>query len=127
MAFVVNSNSTLDRVLSDSELFNETLNEWINSKRGFFVNSAASTMGYLRLPNDSPILSKFEDPSSGPLSGHIELTFAVSISLTLCSAFELNPTIQVGTAGANTSQFPDSHFMSVGVVTASPASRELPS
>ncbi|KAE9385119.1 hypothetical protein BT96DRAFT_1007343 [Gymnopus androsaceus JB14] len=54
------------------------LAEWNATKTGRLVDANAVALGFLRLPEASPALRPYGDPSSGPLSAHIELLFAVS-------------------------------------------------
>ncbi|KAF8514943.1 aryl-alcohol oxidase-like protein [Hysterangium stoloniferum] len=71
----VDSEKTFDALLRDHGLFGKTMQQWQESQQGLFVLSPANTQGYLRIPEDSPIFKKVEDPASGPHSAHTELIF----------------------------------------------------
>ncbi|TFK32044.1 aryl-alcohol oxidase-like protein [Crucibulum laeve] len=73
--YLINSNQTFNHILSDPSAFNTTLQEWITSKQGLFVDSPGNTQGFVRLPANSSILKQFPDPASGPLSPHTEFIF----------------------------------------------------
>lgn len=81
--FFVNSTKTFDDMLRNATLAGEDLELWNTTGQGLLVDSSSNTQGFMRLPKDSPIFKKFKDPSSGPLSGHTELIFAVSVYIAL--------------------------------------------
>ncbi|KAJ8517245.1 hypothetical protein ONZ45_g5546 [Pleurotus djamor] len=73
--YLVNSTKTFDIILRDESVFGTTLGEWMSNGTGLFVDSPANTLGFMRLPSNSPVLKRFSDPSSGPRSAHTELIF----------------------------------------------------
>ncbi|THV00444.1 aryl-alcohol oxidase-like protein [Dendrothele bispora CBS 962.96] len=73
--FSVNSSNTFDEVLRNSSLFNETLDEWMASGQGLFVDPPANTIGFMRLPEDSIAFNHQPNPASGPLSANTEFLF----------------------------------------------------
>ncbi|KAG6867838.1 hypothetical protein C0993_010411 [Termitomyces sp. T159_Od127] len=89
----VNTNATLRA---------EFLEEWKKDKSGPFVASQSTHVGWLRLPPNSSIFDVTDDPSSGENSPHYELFFVDG---------GFGPTPGAG------------HFISVGMIVVSPASR----
>lgn len=96
--FLVNSTKTFDDVLRNETLAQQAFAQWNTTRQGLFAGPSGGTIGFLRLPSDSPLLSRFGDPASGPHSPHIELIFAVSrcclsffffFHICLCSLFTL--------------------------------------
>ncbi len=75
--YLVNSNGTFDSLLRDTNLFGLELVKWNTTRQGRFVNSPANTYSFLRLPDDAAIYENFDDPSSGPTAGHMEIIFVV--------------------------------------------------
>jgi len=73
--FSVSNNGTWDNVLRNTTLSNDLVGEWISTKQGLFADCPGSTLGFLRLPDNSPILRGIPDPSAGPKSGHTETIF----------------------------------------------------
>ncbi|KAF8918132.1 aryl-alcohol oxidase [Mucidula mucida] len=73
--YLVNSNGTFDSLLRDTNLFGLELVKWNTTRQGRFVNSPANTYSFLRLPDDAAIYENFDDPSSGPTAGHMEIIF----------------------------------------------------
>ncbi|KAK0494793.1 aryl-alcohol-oxidase from pleurotus Eryingii [Armillaria luteobubalina] len=71
----VNSNSTFDKYLRNSTLFAEELEHWEKTRQGLFVDSPGNTQAFIRLPNNASIFESFDDPSSGPGAGHLEMVF----------------------------------------------------
>ncbi|KAJ7622106.1 aryl-alcohol-oxidase from pleurotus Eryingii [Roridomyces roridus] len=54
---------------------------WNETHTGPLVSSSGAQVAFLRLPEDSPILSTFSDPAAGPETPHIELEFTAGIGL----------------------------------------------
>ena len=77
--FSVNSNLTNDDISRNKGLFQGDLTQWQQSHTGPFSSSIGTTLGWFRLPEDSPIFDTVEDPSSGPEAPHYEFLFAVSL------------------------------------------------
>lgn len=80
-SFTVNSNQTFDPILRNATLAAEALEEWNETGQGIYVDVRSSMIGFIRLPDDSPIIKSFGDPSSGPGSGHMEFLFDVGFFL----------------------------------------------
>ncbi len=76
--YAVNSNSTFDRYLRNGTLFAEELEHWEQTRQGLFVDSPGNTQAFIRLPDNASIFESFDDPSSGPGAGHLEMIFIVS-------------------------------------------------
>ncbi|KAF9062948.1 aryl-alcohol-oxidase from pleurotus Eryingii [Rhodocollybia butyracea] len=102
--FLVNSNSTFDNVLRNATLSAEDLQLWNSTGHGLFADAPANTLGFMRIPQESHIFSKFADPSAGPLSAHLEMLFANGYAATV------NPQPNVG------------HFLTVNTAVVSPIS-----
>ncbi|PBK74128.1 aryl-alcohol oxidase-like protein [Armillaria solidipes] len=73
--YAVNSNSTFDRYLRNGTLFAEELEHWEQTRQGLFVDSPGNTQAFIRLPDNASIFESFDDPSSGPGAGHLEMIF----------------------------------------------------
>lgn len=76
--FSVNSNLTNDNFYRDPTVLNGLLQEYQTTGKGLLTDTVSNTIGFIRLPSDSPILKKFGDPSSGPGAAHIEFLPVVS-------------------------------------------------
>lgn len=97
----VNSTKTYDTVARTPELFDALFEEWKVNKTGMMVDTSENHMAFLRLPDDSPILKEFGDPSPGKNTGHIEFLFQNGLY----------------------SRTPEGNFLSVPVANVSPLSR----
>ncbi|ESK87685.1 aryl-alcohol oxidase [Moniliophthora roreri MCA 2997] len=73
ISFYVNSTDTRDTMARDPSLMDCYLEEWIASRTGPLVVPGASTLVFLRLAKDSPVLKQFADPVPGSQTPHIEL------------------------------------------------------
>ncbi|KAF5343031.1 hypothetical protein D9758_011161 [Tetrapyrgos nigripes] len=102
--FVVNSNTSFERVLRNGSIAEDLLGQWEANRTGLMVDPAAgNTAAFLKNPAD--LFPKF-DPSSGPKSANIEMIF--------CNGFEpLGPT----------SLPSNGSFMTVITAVVSPTSR----
>jgi choline dehydrogenase-like flavoprotein len=78
--FSVNSNLTNDDIGRNMTLLEDDLTQWEQTHTGPFSSSVGTTVGWFRLPKDSPIFDTVEDPSSGPEAPHYEFLFAVSLA-----------------------------------------------
>ncbi|KAJ7020242.1 aryl-alcohol oxidase-like protein [Mycena alexandri] len=66
---------TLSSFLSDPAAVNAALAQWTENKTGIAAGtSLVNTIGFLRLPEDSPLL-KSGDPAAGSNSAHFEFAF----------------------------------------------------
>lgn len=54
----------------------QTLEEWNDTQRGPYTDTAANTIAMLRLLQNASIFSTIPDPAAGPLSSNEELLFA---------------------------------------------------
>ncbi|KAG6911008.1 hypothetical protein DXG01_005423 [Tephrocybe rancida] len=68
----VNSNDTSTLYPRDADVATQNLNQWKETHTGPFVVNGATHLIYNRLPNDSGILNRYGDPSSGDNSPHFE-------------------------------------------------------
>jgi choline dehydrogenase len=104
--YSVNSTQTFDTEVFNQTLFGEMFKEYETNRTGIFANNAiANQIGFFRLPNMSPILRAYGDPSSGPKSPHYEFAF--------CNGFV-----------ATTQQPPTSgNYFSLAIVLVTPTSR----
>ena len=76
--WTVNSTKTIDTLNDQPALFNAALAEYDQTHTGILAdNPAGNQIGWFRLPEDSPILKTFGDPTGGPVSPHFELMFEV--------------------------------------------------
>ncbi|KAJ7790180.1 alcohol oxidase [Mycena olivaceomarginata] len=76
LSFLVNSNNTFETAERNSTLAAEQLAQWNATRTGPLVDSTASQLGWLRIPDNSSIFEHFPDPASGPSTAHYELLFA---------------------------------------------------
>ncbi|KAF5362466.1 hypothetical protein D9756_002088 [Leucocoprinus leucothites] len=72
--YVVNSTNTWD-VLSNQTFFEDQIGVWEKTHKGIMTGSVTNTVGFLRLPDDSPIFQTVHDPASGPGAAHFEIIF----------------------------------------------------
>ncbi|KZV60855.1 GMC oxidoreductase [Peniophora sp. CONT] len=104
--WAVNSTDTFDSVVNNSTLFADTLAQYENSGTGLFSdNPIANQIGFFRLPDNSSILAKYGDATSGPGAPHFEFAFAN------------------GYVGTESAAPTTGNFMSVAVVLVAPTSR----
>ncbi|KAI9061587.1 GMC oxidoreductase [Trametes sanguinea] len=79
LQWMVNSNNTLDTINRNPELMNQFIALYNATKQGPIAdNPGGNQIGWFRLPDDSPVLKRFGDPTAGRLSPHFELTFGNS-------------------------------------------------
>ncbi|ESK82977.1 aryl-alcohol oxidase [Moniliophthora roreri MCA 2997] len=71
--WVVNSNQTYDRIHQNATFSDEVLKQWEEQGTGPLVDTLANHIAYFRV-NDS-ITEEFGDPSAGPNTPHIEISF----------------------------------------------------
>ena len=63
--FNVSSNTTWDNVLRDPAVAGADLTQWNTTGQGLFANAPGSSLGFVRLPENSTIFETFPDPSAG--------------------------------------------------------------
>ncbi|KAI0684746.1 aryl-alcohol oxidase-like protein [Cerioporus squamosus] len=79
LQWLVNTTDTLDQIARDPKLLDAAMAFYNSTKRGVLANNpGGNQIGWFRLPEHSPTLREFGDPSAGPLSPHFELTFGDS-------------------------------------------------
>ncbi|KAJ7173927.1 aryl-alcohol oxidase-like protein [Mycena crocata] len=75
MQWQVNT-TTMSTFLSNSTAVGTALAQWTNNRTGTAAgNTVVNTIGFLRLPNNSPLLKLGKDPAAGPHSPHFQLSF----------------------------------------------------
>jgi choline dehydrogenase-like flavoprotein len=74
--FTVDANTTVDPLFQQAAAMEQALQEWNDTRRGPYTDTAANTIAMLRLPQNASILSSTPDPAAGPLSSNEELLFA---------------------------------------------------
>jgi choline dehydrogenase-like flavoprotein len=72
----VDANTTVDPLFQQAAAMEQALQEWNDTRRGPYTDTAANTIAMLRLPQNASILSSTPDPAAGPLSSNEELLFA---------------------------------------------------
>ena len=76
----VNNTDTDDSIDRNATYFNELLQEWNEHHTGRLTQTGYRHMIWGRVPDDAPLLSTMEDPSSGPTCPHYEIYPAVSFT-----------------------------------------------
>ncbi|KAJ2922634.1 hypothetical protein H1R20_g14467, partial [Candolleomyces eurysporus] len=69
----VNNTDTDDNIDRNLTYFNELLQEWNDHRTGRLTQTGYRHILWARVPEDAPILSTIEDPSSGPTCPHYEI------------------------------------------------------
>ncbi|KDR77799.1 hypothetical protein GALMADRAFT_155550 [Galerina marginata CBS 339.88] len=73
LSWLVKSNETYDAFNRNSTLQAEEIQTWKATREGVFVNGIAQHIGFVRVPDNSPIFQSSPNPSSGPNSPHFEI------------------------------------------------------
>ncbi|KAK7052441.1 GMC oxidoreductase [Favolaschia claudopus] len=73
--WTVNSNQTIASLTQNTTRFNEAFAQWNRSHTGPFSGGGTTHSAWLRLDHQILASNNFTDPSSGPDSPHIEVTF----------------------------------------------------
>ncbi|KAJ6451688.1 aryl-alcohol oxidase-like protein, partial [Mycena vulgaris] len=102
-SWAVNFNQTLESITQNMTQFNEAFAEWNKSHTGPLVTFGPTHVAWLRLDPDSPIFENHIDPSAGPFTPHLEVSFSPRIS------------------GFGVSE--PGHFVSSGLAVVTPVSR----
>ncbi|KAJ7073980.1 aryl-alcohol oxidase [Mycena amicta] len=105
ISYFVNFNDTEDTITQNATRFNEAFAQWNESHTGPFVIEAATHVSWHRLDSDSPIFANHSDPSAGPNTPHIEITFTP------------------GSGGLGPVASLPGHLVSSGIAILTPASR----
>ncbi|KAH9477949.1 Pyranose dehydrogenase 3 [Psilocybe cubensis] len=77
--YSVNSNGFWDTINTNTTLQAMAMSLWSQNGTGPYASPFSNFLAWSRLPDDSPVISEFGDPSPGPNAPHIEL-FPVSAS-----------------------------------------------
>ncbi|KAJ6625745.1 aryl-alcohol-oxidase from pleurotus Eryingii [Mycena sp. CBHHK59/15] len=72
-AWLVNSNDTYESAARNATLAAEEFFQWNTTRTGPLVDSAATHLGWLRVPDNSSIFEGLSDPAAGPNTAHFEL------------------------------------------------------
>jgi choline dehydrogenase-like flavoprotein len=75
MPYAVNSNETFDEMFRDPQLMAKYKAQWNKDGSGPLSSALANALGWFRMPDNSPVLKKYPDPTAGPDSAHFELIF----------------------------------------------------
>ncbi|KAF8883622.1 aryl-alcohol-oxidase from pleurotus Eryingii [Gymnopilus junonius] len=73
MSWLVNSTSTYDDFNRNATLQAQELQTWEKTREGPYVNGISQHIGFIRVPDDSPIFEGETDPSPGENSPHFEI------------------------------------------------------
>ncbi|KAF2096008.1 aryl-alcohol oxidase-like protein, partial [Rhizodiscina lignyota] len=120
--FSTTSQATWDGIVRDHSELGKFATQWDNSRNGLFADPPASGLGYIRLPDDDPVLKKVGDPSSGPSAAHIEYAFGASTYSSVACALKANQE-QNGFIPLSTEPPPTSgNYITALVVSTSPTS-----
>jgi len=72
----VNSTQTLESITLNATRFNEAFGQWNRSHNGPFSAAGSTHIASLRIDNETFASNNFSDPSAGPNSAHIGVTFS---------------------------------------------------
>lgn len=71
----VNNTKTWDTVERNDTLLNKLLKQWNETKTGLLVDTSENHLAFLRLPENSTVLTQFPDPAQGKNTAHYEFLF----------------------------------------------------
>ncbi|KAG5718237.1 hypothetical protein E4T56_gene1595 [Termitomyces sp. T112] len=74
--WLVNSTDTFETALRNVTLMEEQIRQWNETHMGPYSAGTFNIAGWLRLPDNSTIFKKFQDPSAGPHGAHYEFIIA---------------------------------------------------
>lgn len=78
--WIARDNQTQDTLNQNPDLFMAARKEYDATHKGIFANNPAGNhIGWFRLPDSSPLLKEFGDPTGGPHSPHYEMMYEVVI------------------------------------------------
>ncbi|KAK0481457.1 aryl-alcohol oxidase [Armillaria novae-zelandiae] len=101
----VNDTNTWDNIVRNLTYRNELVRQWNETRTGPLVDTPPTHILWSRLPDDSPIFERFDDPAAGPNTPHLEIGFS--------NAWNIPASL-----------IPDTgNFISLGVSVVSPVSR----
>ncbi|KXN90345.1 Oxygen-dependent choline dehydrogenase [Leucoagaricus sp. SymC.cos] len=72
--YAANSTDTYDS-LNNETFFEEQKQVWEQTHKGIMAGTIANMIGFVRLPDDSPIFQNTTDPASGKGAAHFEFVF----------------------------------------------------
>ncbi|KAJ7163548.1 alcohol oxidase [Mycena crocata] len=75
LSWLVNSNETWETAARNTTLSEAEFEQWNNTRSGPLVDTLASHIGWIRIPDNSSIFHGFSDPASGKNSAHFEILF----------------------------------------------------
>lgn len=75
----VNSTDTFETEQRNATIAAEELERWQQTRTGPLVTGLMGWLGWFRLPNNSSIFERFQDPSAGQNTGHFEYIISVSV------------------------------------------------
>lgn len=81
--WLVNDTNTYERFTRNTTLAAEILNEWKVNKSGPLTGPVSTHLGYMRLPKNASMFETVPDPSAGPNTPHVELSFNVCIVVSI--------------------------------------------
>lgn len=85
MQWTVRDNNTEDTLNEQPALFSAARAEYDQTHGGILANNPAGNhIGWFRLPDDSPVLKEFGDPTGGSHSPHFEMMFEVGFHPLCC-------------------------------------------
>ena len=76
--YLVAEGGALDAFTQNETFREEAIEEWKKTRKGIMGLTFSSQTGWFRLPTNSAIFGKAQDPSSGPKSPHFAMIFTVS-------------------------------------------------
>ena len=123
----VNSTLTSDTIAQSPQLTAEVLKEYQTNGTGPLVGSASNQIAFLRLAENSSVITQFGDSSNGPKSPHVLLSFSVS-STTYVTIFCISRSRPVYQNGfLSTTQEPPStgNYFTAVVTPVAPFSRKF--
>ncbi|KAL0579596.1 hypothetical protein V5O48_002434 [Marasmius crinis-equi] len=75
MSWIVTANDTFLAAQRNATLAAEQLQQWNETRTGPLVLASVLDIAWFRLPDNASIFDRFEDPSAGPNTPHIEIQF----------------------------------------------------
>ncbi|RDB15489.1 Pyranose dehydrogenase 3 [Hypsizygus marmoreus] len=74
--YSVKGTESFDGLFRSTDTLHSNIERWVSNKTGPLTSSVCNHIGFFRLPDDSDLLKKFGDPSSGPKGAHLEMIFS---------------------------------------------------
>ncbi|KAG6917871.1 hypothetical protein DXG01_000641 [Tephrocybe rancida] len=71
--WVVNGTDTFEAINRNASLAQDAFRQWNETRTGPLVVATFNNIGWVRIPPNSSIFERFQDPSAGPYTPHIEL------------------------------------------------------